>query len=73
MVTDPVEASNAKPIFGHAHMDFRQSESVVLRNLQFSRLNPFNQFRLTAYMLAVLRLKFEITLSPPRTRYPAAG
>ena len=30
-------------------------------------------FRLTAYMLAVLRLRLGITPRPPRTRYPAAG
>ena len=73
MVTDPGEAGGAKPIFGHAHMDFHPPESVVLPNYQLSELNPFNQFRLTACMLAFLRLKFEITLSPPRTSYPAAG
>ena len=30
-------------------------------------------FRLTAYLLAILRLKLYVTIEPPRTRYPVAG
>ena len=29
--------------------------------------------RLTAYLLAVLRLKLDVTVKPPRTCYPADG
>ena len=79
MVSDP----GARTEQGHlsaAHIDFRLSKSVVHPNVQYFgalSLQPcglrVRALRLTACMLAVLRLKAKITPRPPRTRYPAAA
>ena len=54
-------------------VDFRYYDSVVLSQPDQFRGSIPSTFRLTAYMLAVLRLKSRITPVPPRTGYPAAA
>ena len=44
--------------------------SFPTRQLRGSIPSPF---RITAYLLAVLRLKLTVTSQPPRTRYPVVG
>ena len=72
MVSDPGEAGITLPL-----AVFPVLTSTILRASSF----PMRQFRgsvpstfwLTAYLLAVLRLKASVTRDPPMTRYPVAG
>jgi len=72
MVTDPEEANVPLPL----------SDAFVLTST-YTRVSSFpiihfrgsipSTLRLTACLLAVLRLKLYVTIQPPRTRYPVAG
>ena len=72
MVSDPGEVCGALPLAA-SHM----LTSTVLTVLSFPtktlRGSFPSSFRLTAYLLAVLRLKLYVTIQPPRTCYPVAG
>jgi len=72
MVSDPGEAGITLPL-----AVFPVLTSTILKASSF----PTRQFRgsvpstfwLTAYLLAVLRLKLPVTRKPPKTCYPVAG
>ena len=72
MVSDPGEAGNTLPL-----SVFPVLTSAILRASSFSmrqfRGSIPSTFWLTAYLLAVLRLKLPVTRKPPKTRYPVAG
>jgi len=72
MVSDPGEASIFLPI---AKMPVLTSTSITVSSFPSRRLRGSipSTLRLTAYLLAVLRLKSDVAISPPRTRYPVAG
>jgi hypothetical protein len=72
MVSDPEEANIALPSNDGACVDFHFYYSVVLPIATITGLNPFNLW-LTAYLLAILRLKLYVTIEPPKTCYPVAG
>ena len=60
-------------ICGGFRIGFHWSERVALSQRACFRGSIPSTFWLTAYMLAVLRMRSGITALPPRTRYPAAG
>jgi len=72
MVSDPGEANISLPLAVMSMLT-----SAILTALSFSprhfRGSIPSAFRLTAYLLAVLRLKPDVAIRPPRTRYPVAG
>ena len=72
MVSDPGEASIFLPF---ASMLVLTSTSLTVLSFSSRRLRGSfpSTLRLTAYLLAVLRLKHVVTTMPPRTRYPVAG
>jgi hypothetical protein len=53
-------------------VDFHLFNNVVLPTWQLRGSIP-STFRLTACLLAILRLKLYVTIKPPRTRYPVVG
>ena len=72
MVSDPEEAGITLPL---AAMPVLTSTSITVSSFPTRRLRGSipSTFRLTAYLLAVLRLKLFVTKKPPRTCYPVAG
>jgi len=72
MVSDPGEAGFTLPL---AVMPVLTSTSITVSSFPSRQLRGSipSTFRLTAYLLAVLRLKSDVTTRPPRTRYPVAG
>jgi len=72
MVSDPGEVGIALPL---AVMPMLTSTILTVSSFSTRHLRGSipSTFRLTAYLLAVLRLKTDVTTSPPRTRYPVAG
>lgn len=72
MVSDPEEASIALPL-----AVMLVWTSTILKVSSFPTRQLRGSFpstsQLTAYLRAVLRLKHDVTLMPPRTRYPVAG
>jgi hypothetical protein len=71
MVSDPEEASISLPV---SSMLVLTSGSTTPSSFPTSHLRSFpSTFRLTACLLAILRLKLNVTTQPPRTRYPVAG
>ncbi len=72
MVSDPGEANIVLPL---TSMFVLTSTSIKVLSFPMRRLRGSipSTFRLTAYLLAVLRLKSDVTTKPPGTRYPAAG
>ena len=71
-VSDPEEASISLPL---AAMPMLTSTILTVSSLSTRHLRGSipSTFRLTAYRLAVLRLKPDVTIRPPMTRYPVAG
>ena len=69
MVSDPGEASIFLPF---TKMPVLTSTSIKVLSFPLRRLRGSipSTFRLTACLLAVLRLKPGVTTRPPRTRYP---
>ena len=72
MVSDPEEANIFLPI---ALMFVLTSAPTKASSFPTSHLRGSfsSTFRLTACLLAVLRLKLNVTTQPPRTCYPVAG
>ena len=72
MVSDPGEASIFLPV---TIMPVLTSTSITVSSFPSRHLRGSipSTFRLTAYLLAVLRLKLHVAIQPPRTRYPVAG
>src|SRR3989337_593233 len=72
MVSDPGEANIVLPLTPMLVLT-----STSIKVLSFSsrhlRVSIPSTFRLTAYLLAVLRLKHVVANMPPKTRYPVAG
>ena len=60
-------------ISGRIRVDFRHLEKCRPSRSRHLRGSFPSTFRLTACLLAVLRLKLYVTIQPPRTRYPVAG
>jgi len=69
MVSDPGEVSIALPL---AAMPMLTSTILTVLSFPTRQLRGSipSTFRLTAYLFAVLRLKSDVTIRPPRTRYP---
>ena len=72
MVSDPGEVRISLPI---AAMHMLTSTVYRVSSFPTRRLRGSipSTLRLTAYLLAVLRLKLNVTTQPPRTCYPVAG
>ena len=72
MVSDPEEAGIALPLAAMPVLTSTPNtvSSFLLRQFRGSIPSPF---RITAYLLAVLRLKLTVASQPPRTRYPVDG
>ena len=72
MVSDPEEASISLPV---SSMLVLTSGSTTPSSFPSRHLRGSipSTFWLTAYLLAVLRLKRCVTTAPPRTRYPVDG
>src|SRR3990172_5650849 len=72
MVSDPEEAGITLPL---AAIPVLTSTSLTVSSFPTRQLRGSipSSFRLTACLLAVLRLKPDVTTRPPRTRYPVAG
>jgi hypothetical protein len=72
MVSDPEEADIILPlaVMPVLTSTVKRVSSFPLRQLRGSIPSTF---RLTACLLAVLRLKLHITIQPPKTRYPVVG
>ena len=72
MVSDPEEAGIPLPL---AAMPVLTSTSITVSSFPSRQLRGSipSTFRLTAYLLAVLRLKLYVAIQPPRTCYPVAG
>jgi len=72
MVSDPEEAGITLPI---SVISVLTSTSCTVSSFPTRQLRGSipSSFRLTAYLLAVLRLKPDVTTRPPRTRYPVDG
>ena len=69
----PRGADRAKPLAARSVLTSGLCDPVVLSPLLRFRGSVPSAFRLTACVLAVLRLRLGITPRAPRTRYPAAG
>jgi hypothetical protein len=72
MVSDPEEAGTILPL---TVMPVLTSTSNTVSSFPTRQLRGSipSTFRLTAYLLAILRLKLDVTTQPPRTRYPVVG
>jgi len=72
MVTDPEEANITLPL---TIMSVLTSTSQIVLSFPARHLRGSipSTLRLTACLLAVLRLKLYVATQPPRTRYPVAG
>src|SRR3990170_7404742 len=72
MVSDPGEANIVLPL---TPMLVLTSTSIKVLSFSSRHLRGSipSTFRLTAYLLAVLRLKHVVANMPPKTRYPVAG
>jgi len=72
MVSDPEEASIFLPV---SLMFVLTSGATTPSSFPTSHLRGSfpSTLRLTACLLAVLRLKLYVAIQPPRTRYPVAG
>ena|GEM_PF-3772622 len=72
MVSDPEEAGISLPF---AEMSVLTSTSLTVSSFPARQLRGSipSTFRLTAYLLAVLRLKRYVAIQPPRTRCPVVG
>jgi len=72
MVSDPGEAGTTLPL---AAMPMLTSTFLTVLSFPTQQLRGSipSTFRLTAYLLAALRLKSDVTTKPPRTRYPVDG
>jgi len=72
MVSDPEEAGITLPLAAMPVLTSTPNtvSSFLLRQLRGSIPSTL---RLTAYLLAVLRLKSDVTTRPPRTCYPVDG
>src|SRR3990172_7072346 len=72
MVSDPEEAGITLPF---AAMPVLTSTPNTVSSFPTRQLRGSipSTLRLTAYLLAVLRLKSDVTTRPPRTRYPVDG
>ena len=72
ILSDPEEADGHLP-FATIHIDFRQTNSVVIPIYLVLRGSITSTLRPTACCIAVLRLKLEVALFPPRTHSPVVG
>ena len=72
MVSDPGEVSIALPLTA---MPMLTSTILTVSSFPTRQLRGSipSTFRLTAYLLAVLRLRPDVTTRHPRTRYPVDG
>jgi hypothetical protein len=72
MVSDPEEAGIALPF---AAIPVLTSTILKVSSFPTRQLRGSipSTLRLTAYLLAVLRLKLYVTMQPPRTCYPVVG
>jgi hypothetical protein len=72
MVSDPEEAGITLPL---AAMPVLTSTSITASSFPTRQLRGSipSTLRLTAYLLAVLRLKLYVAIQPPRTCYPVDG
>ena len=72
MVSDPEEANTSLPL---TVMFVLTSASTTASSFPTSHLRGSfpSALRLTAYLLAILRLRRYVAIQPPRTRYPVAG
>ena len=69
----PRGAVAARPLAAAPVLTSEHCDAVVHSHVLSFRGSIPSTFRLTAYMLAVLRIRLGIAPFPPRTRYPADG